>query len=538
MPDWFGGLLGGFSDRRTEVERQNIREAELSNDREGRIYETLLSSPDPEIQAMAATGLLESAQPRKKKGGIRGWLGEVSANPTFGKLKSLIGTPVQTNAGETELPSPAHTDYSGSNTGQITTPSDASAPMGTAAHSLTEPNAPAGNKPQAISASVGTPPTFGPRKVFASEEDRAVAASRGKARGDTEGAVEGYVATDMSRPAALQQVQNERLRSANGATGMQSISGEIVGPDGRTTPAFGILNKTRGVYLDPNTRQPIQGFRPRTSTGSTSYGADRNAVSMELFGVSPSQLTSTQMATLNSTVQSRVQTTAYNRGVGTGRAKIETELASPIGPSAAKIYNVSPTTTLGELSNTLTLDDTQKQRLYAIGQMDVALNHIEQGILDVFPQVPEGFGGVLKTAFSLGVQKLAGDGDLAALDAAIESSLAQVAQFSGQPGSRLSDNDIKMARATLATLKPSIFNGDTINTAQARLNVIKELFDKARASVPGQPAAGTAAIGTRPPAGGNAQIVSPRTATPPPSPTNSSGPAGLFVNEQGELVQK
>lgn len=537
MPDWFGGLLGGFNDRRTEVEQQNIREAEQSNQRESRIYETLLSSPDPEVQAMAATGLLESAQPRKKKGGIRGWMGEVASNPTFAKIKSLIGTPVQTNVGETELPSPAHTDYSGSNTGQITTPPDAAAPMGTAAHSLTEPNAPAGNKPQAIPASVGTPPTFGPRKVFASAEDTAVAQARGKAMGDTEGDIAGYVASGMSRPDAMKQVQQERLH-ANSATGMQSISGEVVGPDGRTTPAFGVLDKSRGMYLDPNTRQPIQGFRPRTSTGSTPYGADRNAISMELFGVSPSQLTSTQMGTLNATVQSRVQQTAYNRGMGSGQAKIQTELASPIGPSAAKIYNVSPTTTLGELSGTLTLDDTQKQRLYAIGQMDVALDDIEQGIVNVFPQVPEGFGGVLKTAFSLGVQKLAGDGDLAALDAAIESSLAQVAQFTGQPGSRLSDNDIKMARATLATLKPSIFNGDTINTARARLNVVKELFDKARASIPGQPPVGSAAIGTRPPAGGNAQMVSPRTATPPPSPTNSSGPAGLFVNEQGELVQK
>jgi hypothetical protein len=53
------------------------------------------------------------------------------------------------------------------------------------------------------------------------------------------------------------------------------------------------------VFIDPNSRQPIAGFRPRTTTGSTSMGADRESISRELFGKRPTQLTSTEMAQVN-----------------------------------------------------------------------------------------------------------------------------------------------------------------------------------------------------------------------------------------------
>jgi len=203
----------------------------------------------------------------------------------------------------------------------------------------------------------------------------------------------------------------------------------------------------------------------------------------------------------------------------------------------ARQYNVSPTTTLGELQNTVGLDDTQKDRVYALGQVDVLIDEIDQLIPTVFPQVNEGMRGTLKTMFSLGVQQLGRDADLAKLDAAIKGALAQVAQLSGQPGSRLSDRDIEIANAQLANLQPSLFGGDTINTARARMGVIRQLLQKAHGSIPTSPQVGA------PPPAGSPQAGAPRrggtpVASAPPTAGQSSGPAGWFVDDQGNLVQR
>lgn len=528
------GLLSGFHERKSEVEKQKLDEANASNERESKVYQALLSSPDPEIQAMAATGLLESAQPRKKKSGLQGWLGGFQGNSTYDRLRGLIDTPVQTSPGTATQPD--HTEYP-----VIATPPPGlgNAPAGTPSQSLTEPGAPAAPRPEphVVPGNVGKPPTFGPRKVFASPEDLAIQQSRGKAQGDVEGDVAGYVATGMTQEAARQQVQKERLRAGGVGTGTQSIAGEVVDENGKVVPAFGVFDRTRGVYLDPDTQQPLAGFRPRTTTGSTSMGADREAIARELYGAGFAQLTQPQQANVNQQAISRTRDIAYQRGMGSGQAKIAVELATPIGPSAARLYNVSPTTTLGELQNTIGLSDEQKSRVYAVGQIDQLVEDIDALIPQVFPNVPEGFGGKIKTALSLGMQKFAGDQDLATLDASINAALAQVAQLSGQPGSRLSDRDIELAKSTLANLSPAIFNGDTINTARARVQVIKQLLEKAKGSIPTTPQ-----IGAPPPAAGapRPQAAAPapaRTGGPPPTAANASGPAGYFVVD-GQLVQR
>jgi hypothetical protein len=531
----FEGLLGGFQSRQAEVRQQEQEEANASADRESKVYQALINSPDPEIAAMATSGLLESAGPRKRKSGLSGWLGEMSKSPTYQRLQELIKSPVQTDPGSpATLP---HTNYP-----MIATPppSLGEGPAGTPTHSLTEPGAPAApnlptpGPPEQIPGQVAKPPTFGPRHVFATPEETYAAQARGKAEGDVEGDIAGYVAAGMSRPDAVAQVRGERLK-ARGAES-QSIAGEVTDPKtGQTHPEFGIFDRGRQGYIypegHPHAGQPIPNFNPRTTTGSTSMGADREAVARELFGLPYVQLNQTQQGTVNTTAITRAGQKAEATGLGTGRAQIATKLATPIGPTAARQYNVNPTTTLGELHNTIGLTDVQKQRIYAVGQLDTMIKDIETGLPKVFPNVQPGIGGAITTALSLGIQKLSADDDLAGLDAAINGALAQVAQMTGQPGSRLSDKDLELAKSLLANLKPTLFGGDTLATAQARLNVLKELMNKAQESIPTTPQ-----IGAPPPAGGKPQAAAPRTITPPPSGATAGGPAGWFV-ENGKLVQ-
>ena len=91
---WEAGLLSGFLGRKGEVEAENRRAAELSSQRESDVYRALLGEGvNPEIQAMALAGMLESAQPKKKKGGFKGWLGEMETSPTFQRLQQFLTTP-------------------------------------------------------------------------------------------------------------------------------------------------------------------------------------------------------------------------------------------------------------------------------------------------------------------------------------------------------------------------------------------------------------------------------------------------------------
>lgn len=86
---WFEGLLGGFQSRHYDIEAEAIRQAENRNRREAAIFDRLLTSPDEEIRDLAAAGLFQSASGPKRKGGFKGWLGEMEQNPWLPKIQEL-----------------------------------------------------------------------------------------------------------------------------------------------------------------------------------------------------------------------------------------------------------------------------------------------------------------------------------------------------------------------------------------------------------------------------------------------------------------
>ncbi len=279
---------------------------------------------------------------------------------------------------------------------------------------------------------------------------------------------------------AIEFITEKNLFSTPGSSGgFQSIPGEM--PNG--APAFGVFDRPSGRYLDPNTHEPLIGFQPRTTTGSVRLGADREAISKELYGLPASRLNSEQMAEVNKRMAPFAEQQANARGIGAGKAKIQTELNSPIGPTAAQQYNVAPTTTLKELSNVVGLTDSEQQSIRTFAQLDLLVNDITDGIEKVFPDVSPGVKGRLQTQFDLGMKKFAADEDLASLDGAIQGALAQVVVLQGQSGGRISDRDVELAKSTLAQLTPSVFGGDTKQTARARLTILRNLFEKAKGNI-------------------------------------------------------
>jgi hypothetical protein len=257
-------------------------------------------------------------------------------------------------------------------------------------------------------------------------------------------------------------------------------------------------------------------------------GADRESLAREMFGKQAAQLTPEEMAQVNATLPERAQQTSFARGTGTGRASIQTELDKPIGATAAAQFNVPPTTTLRQLSAINGLRPEQQEQIRSLGQVDSLLTEIEQTLPLVFPDVEPGIWGRVQTQFALGVKRLGADANLAQLDAAINGALAQVAQLSGQPGSRLSDRDIEIARGQLAEIKPSLFGGDTFATAQVRLGVLRRLLEKAKGGIPSRTAAPAGAPG--------APAIAPGAVPPQPAAGPPGGGTGFFMDAHGNIL--
>ena len=78
---WLEGVLTGYADRHYQIQKDKMRQAELAADREERVFQTLLNSQYPDIRDHAAAGILDLSSPRKRKGGVAGWMGEIEQTP-------------------------------------------------------------------------------------------------------------------------------------------------------------------------------------------------------------------------------------------------------------------------------------------------------------------------------------------------------------------------------------------------------------------------------------------------------------------------
>lgn len=98
MP-FLAGILSGFRGAADDAATRKIAEDQANREREGKIFEALVNSTDPEIQQLAVTGMLDSASPRGARTGMRRWLGEVQTSPTLAMIQRVMRTPPQAPSG-------------------------------------------------------------------------------------------------------------------------------------------------------------------------------------------------------------------------------------------------------------------------------------------------------------------------------------------------------------------------------------------------------------------------------------------------------
>jgi len=277
----FEGLLSGFAGRKAEVEAYNLDEAHRAQQREGKILDALINSPDPEIKSMAVAGLLHSAQPQKRKGGLRGWIGEMQESPYLEQIRGLVQTPrtvMEPTATGTTLPSVQTSGY-------LSTPPGQESSMAQPSTSPTEVGAP---PPSPVETRLQSTPSAGittytdrpvlrPREVFRTPEEQTRLTKTATAQGTVEGEVAGLTTALGGTPEAAARARDliakkyERLHGGGAGGGYQSTPGEITDPEtGQPSRVYGAFDKTRGQYIgtDPDSPYygiPIPGFIPRTT---------------------------------------------------------------------------------------------------------------------------------------------------------------------------------------------------------------------------------------------------------------------------------
>jgi hypothetical protein len=192
-----------------------------------------------------------------------------------------------------------------------------------------------------------------PREVFQSPEETIMRRYSAQERGEILGVVDAYMSVGLSREEAVKRAIAERERSRGiGGSAYQSVAGRM--PDG--TEKMGVFDRAQGVYIDPITRQPLTGFQPRQTTGSTSLGADRESLARELFGKRAADLSTEQMAKVND----RLLTFSGERAGSVTSGRMEAGAAGPLNVQ----QRFQATTTLTEQWKSATADrDKMKQQL-------------------------------------------------------------------------------------------------------------------------------------------------------------------------------
>lgn len=512
------GLLGGFAGRKYDVEAQNMAEAQAANAREGKVFEALINSPDPEIKAMAVTGLLSSAQPMKRKSGIRGWLGEMQANPMLPQIQALINTPVTTEEPIPGLPSRQTSGFIGTPPGQTssmalpestpTTGGAVTAPQPIPSH--LETNIVGG--PLGVTRSVTRP-----REVFRSPEAQQLLTKRASAQGDVEGEVAGLIASGFSEQEARDLVKQEYLRRSAAAAGQSYAEGNIL-PDTSSPTGY-----SQVLYLraDPRVQQRIPAQPPTFVTQSR--GADREAVATRLFGKRYGELQPEEATQVDAEVQKYIQTSAQSRETGTALGKFN----APIDVQTAQATQLPVGTTSAQVAGQAVPTAQQQDRIRLASTIRQQLESIKTK-LGVLPRNGDLIGGMLPgavySARRIDPRYRTQIADLESTVNNIRASLTRTIQ--ANVGTE-TEKDAQRALTTLVDLDASLLNptkGDTQESATVRLQDTITYLDSVLQTLPAQPVpqpVGTPPPSTTPPPRtGAAGTPPPRSAAPPPSATS------------------
>ena len=254
MP-FLAGLLSGFQQRSAEVGQQRDQEEAANKDREGKIFEALVNSPDADVQSHAIAGLLDSAASKRPTGFLNA-MTKAHTSPYLPIIQRIIG---QKTAASQQAPSGASAAQ-----GEVGPTAAGAPPL-----SMAAAGTPGGPAPADSATPTPPSPPVRPYRVFPTAVDTAGDTAAAQAAGTLRGQAAAW--------SALSPEQQQGMLKMRGGIGMVTPRAPIQIMGSAAPP--GTLD-TAQQPLDPNktyTREEI-GYGNYQYTQSVPKGAAAGSI--------------------------------------------------------------------------------------------------------------------------------------------------------------------------------------------------------------------------------------------------------------------
>jgi len=281
----------------------------------------------------------------------------------------------------------------------------------------------------------------------------------------------------------------------------QSIRGVL--PDG--TPAFGVFDPARQGYFDPETGDPLRGFRPLTSAATQTFGVDREAIAKSMFDKPFRDLSQPQATAVIREEQNQIQKESERRALGTGTGQFQ----APIDVSEAQRTGLPTGTTSAQVAGQRIPSALERARFRNATNIQTQLTEIKGFIDKALPSQTE-LAGLTPGASNFVRRRLPQFRNAYAdLESAINNIRASLTRTMQENVGTETERDAQRALSTLADFEGALFDparGDTRESAQRRIDQTVNYLQQVISTLPPAPVvgAGSAAPGGAPGAGSRA----------------------------------
>jgi len=486
-------IAGAYADKRSR-EREEARHQE---ERQDRLRQALLPTLLENVEDPAdLEPYLQSSMPdvfggrsgKKKRGTITSAIGQYMQRGLLGKKKTDEQIPTTAASAQGAAAAPAQATGAGK---VVMTDLDTGAPVGEAPATgqRTLMGVPIMSPDQKIERGISTLETETDAKVALAQR----ILPKLKAVDPTATMDDALAVVGIKTPSA----------SARSAAAMrpQSVRGTINGQ-----PAFGIFDPTTRSYIDPDTQQPLKGFRPLTNQDTMTVGVDREAIALDLFDKPFAKLSTQQRDIVMREEKTMLQKEAESRTLGAGQGRFQT----PIDIKTAQETGVPTGTTAAQVAGQVVPTQQVLETRRSVEQLKLGLEDIRDNKLKALPKANELGGLAPGAAYAVRRRLPQYRNDIATLESAINNIVNVMARSVGQQRGTQTERDALRAEAAIAQIRDAFLTGDTQESATARITESLAVLDRIMQQLP-QPVAPTGGPAGAP---GAAPVTGAPTVTP------------------------
>lgn len=218
-----------------------------------------------------------------------------------------------------------------------------------------------------------------------------------------------------------------------------------------------------------------------------SAGVNRESLAMSTFGKRFSELTPTEGQEILTKEKALLEGQAAARATGTGKGKMD----APADFTTARENGVAVGTTPNDVLNQGVATQADRELRRSTESLKTDLTHIKDQLLNVLPsETDPGFAGLAPgIAFAIRKRDPRWRVPIARLDSAMNGIVNAVARSVAQQKGAQTEADAKRAESAIVSLRDSWTQGDTRESAAARIEETMRIVDELLAKMPSAPVA-------------------------------------------------